>query len=171
MPFRFRFRYLSSLKEVPGGVTQAGNLFDMYQVRIKAALPPDEPERLSENAVWRYLLQILLGVQHAHSKHIVHRGKERLLSLDVCSPLQYCRQRAESLGIAFGLADLKTANIFPSNDDFIKIGDLGERSRNTQDSKVDRRQRTYITHCADKHMHSTAQHTRADEGVLADEGT
>eukprot|EP01051_Picozoa_sp_SAG22_P005451 SAG22_NODE_323_length_12378_cov_19.294975_4_plen_403_part_01 len=89
-------------------LAEAGNLFDMYMRRIKAVEGTNKsPEQLSENAVWRYLLQILLGVQHAHSKHIVHR-------------------------------DLKTANIFLSVDDFIKIGDLGvARFMSTQTSMAE----------------------------------
>jgi NIMA (never in mitosis gene a)-related kinase len=60
-------------------LAEAGNLHDRIQ------RPPKDP--LSENAVWRYLLQILLGLHHAHQKNIVHRDlKTTNIFLQVARP-------------------------------------------------------------------------------------
>eukprot|EP01047_Picozoa_sp_COSAG01_P045995 COSAG01_NODE_4282_length_5176_cov_3.204058_1_plen_384_part_00 len=50
----------------------AGNLNDVIERGRK------EGKTLSENAVWRYLIQLLLGLQHIHSKKIVHRDIKSL---------------------------------------------------------------------------------------------
>ena len=49
---------------------EGGNLHD--------ALEKQNGVHLSENAVWRYLLQICIGLQHIHSKKIVHRDLKAL---------------------------------------------------------------------------------------------
>ena len=50
----------------------AGNLNDVIE-RGKLS-----GTQLSENAIWRYLIQLMLGLQHIHNKKIVHRDIKTL---------------------------------------------------------------------------------------------
>jgi NIMA (never in mitosis gene a)-related kinase len=50
----------------------AGNLNDVIERGRNSGTP------LSENAVWRFLIQLMLGMQHIHRKKIVHRDIKSL---------------------------------------------------------------------------------------------
>jgi NIMA (never in mitosis gene a)-related kinase 7 len=85
----------------------AGDLAQMIKHFIK------NNKRATEKTIWKFFSQICNGLEHMHSKRIMHRGENdvRLVS---CSALSTC-----------STVDIKPANIFVSAEGIVRLGDLG----------------------------------------------
>lgn len=66
---------------------------------------------MPEKTIWKFFSQICSGLEHMHSKRIMHRGKLESLSL-ICLQLK-------------AILDIKPANIFVSAEGIVRLGDLG----------------------------------------------
>lgn len=66
---------------------------------------------MPEKTIWKFFSQICSGLEHMHSKRIMHRGKRKINFL-----YKICIYR----GI-----DIKPANIFVSAEGIVRLGDLG----------------------------------------------
>ena len=67
-------------------------------------------KRMAEKTIWKFFSQISSGLEHMHSKRIMHRGKKISFIFDI---------------IYFLILDIKPANIFVSAEGIVRLGDLG----------------------------------------------
>ena len=64
---------------------------------------------MPEKTIWKFFSQICSGLEHMHSKRIMHRGRK-----------SGERTNNEQIGL-----DIKPANIFVSAEGIVRLGDLG----------------------------------------------
>ena len=85
-------------------LSSAGDLAKMIKHFIRAN------KLMPEKTIWKFFIQICSGLEHMHSKRIMHRGRK--ISFQI-------------LKITFFYIDIKPANIFVSAEGIVRLGDLG----------------------------------------------
>ncbi len=65
---------------------------------------------MTEKTIWKFFSQICSGLEHMHSKRIMHRGRKIISLVSLKTNI---------------LLDIKPANIFVSAEGIVRLGDLG----------------------------------------------
>jgi NIMA (never in mitosis gene a)-related kinase len=69
-------------------------------------------KRMTEKTIWKFFSQICSGLEHMHSKRIMHRGRKLFLVF-------------KKNNLFLKILDIKPANIFISAEGVVRLGDLG----------------------------------------------